>query len=324
MRLAGALVLASDSGQVARDFLLAASASERIHWAEDEKLEWDTQMVYLAHHTHVRLEQSETTYRHLVDLATRADAYVVANARSCKILTGLGLCHRRAGRYTQAIESYQSAAELLARLERAPSLASVNGALSACYRDTGDLEAQREHALRATSRPHPMDYFQISAAFYGFEACYLLGDTSNAMTLLRTLDSVPFSRLRPQTLQVLLICQADAAWVEGRARAALEFGHAAIKLATQCMPRNNVSGIARWLAVLRERGQWSDTMSEIVDQTENLQGVCWWDEMERLSALARLRQGTSAQKRHETNLGAALERLPPTASSYLRRYGLQP
>jgi tetratricopeptide (TPR) repeat protein len=323
LRLAGTIAQVTDSRSLAARLLEAANTSERLQWEDDENLEWDTQIVYLTHHTHERLEQSEVTIARLSELATRAQAHTIANARSSRILTGIGLCHRRAGRYSEAIGYYHVAIAILSRLERATSLSMVNGALASCHRDLADVEEQRKYALRAIPREAPKDFFQISAVFCAFEACHLLGDTRAAQEFSEQLDMTPLSSLHKQAGQVLLISRADAAWLDGRSRSALDLAKAAVMMsAASPLHRSNASVVARWLAVLRDRGEWEEGFGAIVDQVERLQAVCWWDEAERLRALVKLGQSGALAHSYEVELSAALERVPSSAIAFLARYGL--
>ncbi len=324
LRLAGTLAQVTDSRSLAAALLEAANAAERSNWLDDDDLEWDTQIVYLTHHTHDRLEQSETTYERLGVLALRAKAYTVANARSSRILTGIGLCHRRAGRYAEAISAYEEAIGILSRLERETSLATAHGALASCYRDLADSERQRRHALRAVPHGLPQDFFQINSVFYAFEACYLLGDFNAAGGFEAQLEACPSAILHEQALQSLLFCRADVAWLEGRRKAGLELARAGILSTTvkQSPFRNNVSAVARWLALIRDQGDWADSFADITYGVEQLQAVCWWDEAERLSALSKLAQSGVVNHCYEDELSVAMQRVPRSVSSYLSRYGL--
>jgi len=303
--------------------LEAASSSVRVGWEDDEDLEWDTQIVYLAHHTHERLEQSETTCERLQVLAMRAGAHTVANARSSRILTGIGLCHRRAGRYTEAIRSYESAVAILSRLERATSLATVNGALAVCYRDLAEIEKQRKHALQAIPRNVPQDFQQINAVFCAFEACYLLGEVSAARGFAEQLEACQAMALHEHARQLLYLCRADVAWIEGHRKASLELAKAGILVAeAESLSRNNVSSVARWMVLLRENGEWDETLAGVVESVRQQEAVCWWEEAERLVALVKLGRSGVLKRRYEEELSFAYQRVPNSISYYLNRYGL--
>ena len=251
----------------------------------------------------------------------RAYAHTTANARSILILSGIGLCHRRAGRYAEAISSYQSALTTAQRLDRVSSVANVNSSLASCYRDIGDVNAQRSFALRGARLAPPVNFHDVCALYRGVEACVLLGDAQHAQELGGYLDAAPQATLKPRTRQMWLMCRADLAWLLGRTDQALVLARAAVIDMPEGTPhRSNVSSLARWLAVLRNNGAWDGAFEGAASQIEGIEGVCWWDEAERLRALANL--GSPRRCRYETELVNALELLPANALTYFARYGL--
>ena len=120
-----------------------------------------------------------------------------------------------------------------------------------------------------------------------------------------------------------LACRADLAWLMGRTKSALELARAAVAGSVSGdLHRSNVSSLARWLAVLRDQGTWEGVFDEVVAKIERMQGVCWWDEAERLRALVSLNRDGVVQRQYEIELARALQFVPTNAATYFKRYGL--
>jgi len=122
-----------------------------------------------------------------------------------------------------------------------------------------------------------------------------------------------------------LTCKADHAWTAGRSEIAYDLARRAITEPTHGqLHRRNVSGIARWLAVLNEAGVWEDRYDEIANRVGRTQAASWWDEAERLCALKRLGRRFHQSFDVASALENALARLPNVIEQHLTRYGLGP
>jgi len=323
LRLAGHIASCLDSRSIACELVAEALEAPHINFTEDEELEWDTQVVYLTHFTHQLLSQSEETFRRLRDIAVRANARSAANGRSYRILFGLALCHRRAGRYAAAIEEFKSALTVVDRLGRDTSFGTVYGSLSACHREIGDLDGQRIYAELCLQTGPSDDYFSFYSAFCAADAYQRMGDLRRAEHLMDTFDSRITSETAAHLKQMWLTCMADHAWTAGRARLACELGTRVVTAPTHGqLHRRNVSGMARWLAVLSEAGYWEDRFDGIVEDVSRLQAASWWDEAERLCALKRLAGRLVLPFDVERTLANALAQLPRTIDQHLSRYGI--
>ncbi len=148
------------------------------NWLDDDDLEWDTQIVYLTHHTHERLEQSEITYERLRRAGVRAKAYTVANARSSRILTGIGLCHRRAGRYAAGDYLLRERYGILSRSRGRHHWRRRMGhwhLATATWRHRAPEACTPCSPARLASR-----FLSDQLSLFAYEACYLLGDFNAA------------------------------------------------------------------------------------------------------------------------------------------------
>jgi tetratricopeptide (TPR) repeat protein len=323
LRLAGHIVSCLDSPRLAHRLRNAALESRRVRWTDDEELEWDTQLVYLTHFTHDFILQSEETLRHLQDIAIRANARSAANGRSYRVLFGLALCHRRAGRYAEALEEFNSALRIIDRLGRTSSLSIVYGSLAACYREMGELDAQRAYADMSLASGPAGDYFTFYATFCAADAYQRIGDAKHAEKLMEVADALLQSSTEAQLRQMWLNCKADYAWSSGRTQLAQEWGRSAILTPTHGhVHRRNVSGIARWLAVLNEAGCWEAGFSEVAELVLRTEAASWWDEAERLCALKHLARRISPSFDLSKNLEDARSRVPRAIEYHLARYGI--
>lgn len=327
LRLAGTIAANTENKQLAEDFLCIANSSDVSGWLEDERLEWETQIVYLTHFTHDRISQSEETCQRLERLATLTEARIRPNARSYRILAGLAVCHRRAGRYDEAIQAYHDACTIATQLDRRVSIARVTGALSACYRDMGHLELQYQYGLRAiefgVADLRPIDHFPIHTTFCAFEAAHLLGERQAADEIFARLNAYETHQLSGHSGQMFLIAKADALWIQERPEAALVVGDRAVRgYADGLVSRCNVSGVARWLAVLAHNGRWNPEYQPILEKVLGMEGVSWWDETERLTSILRLGCAEGGSARIEDRRMHASNHLPMSCQPYLIRYGL--
>jgi tetratricopeptide (TPR) repeat protein len=295
----------------------------RTGWTEDEELEWETQVVYLSHHAQEATWQSEDTFASLQGLAARAHVRTTANARSYRVLTGMAICHRRAGRYVEAIAEYEAALDLIARLERTFSLASVHSHLAVCYQELGDVERQRQHADRALAANQTLEYPRMLAAYCAADAHQRLGNNRRAEQIIEEHDRELRSCTLPTSLfRLWLTCKADIAWMAGRKEAAYSLGIAAALAGDEEeQDRSSAGPVARWLAVVCAAGRWQGPQDRAILRVKSVQAVSWWEEAERLSALASLSQGLE-RERYLVDLGAAITRLPPTINNHLNRFGL--
>ena len=320
LRLSGALVYALNSQALARAFLAAAQRSRPSGWSTDEELEWDTQIVYLSHHAQQATEQSEQTFSQLLKLADRAQARSTANARSYRVISGLALCHRRAGRYVEAIGEYEEALGILNRLGRTFSLSLVHAHLAACHRELGQIDEQRMHGEKAMALSQMVDYSRLLAAFCVAEAHELLGDSRVAERLLAEQDVTLPSNLPLHLLQTWLTFKADICWMSGRREAACSIGYRAITIgADEPLDRSNAGAVGRWAAILMASGQ--HPTSVLIDRIGAVQGMTWWDEAERLRALIALEDDTRSAG-HRVAFNVAVGRLPTAFRAHLARYGL--
>ena len=320
LRLAGAVVCADNSPALARSFVAAAHQSRPSQWSSDDELEWDTQMVYLSHHAQHATEQSEQTFAQLVRLAERAQARTIANARSYRVLAGLALCHRRAGRYQEAIADDEAALGILNRLGRTSSLAFVHAHLAACHRETGQVEQQRLHGQKSLALSQRVDFSHILAVFCVAEARALNGDSRGAERLVMEHTDAMASYLPPRLLQSWLVLRADISWVVGHRDTACEIGYEAIAAAQdRPVDRSNIGAVGRWAAILLASGQRPD--SDTIARIRTVRGLTWWDEAERLRALVAL-DGENEAVITQAALTAALGRLPFAFRSHIARYGL--
>ena len=209
--------------------------------------------------------------------------------RSYRVLFGLALCHRRAGRYSEAIEEFLSALSVVDRLGRTTSLGIVYGSLCACHRESGDVDAQRKYADLSLKTGPSTDYFGFYSTFCAADAYQRIGENRHAEHLMEMLDSRLNNGIEGHLRQMWLTCKADHAWTAGRSEIAYDLARRAITEPTHGQQhRRNVSGIARWLAVLNEAGVWEDRYDEIANRVGRTQAASWWDEAERLCALKRL------------------------------------
>lgn len=320
LRLAGALVCAVPEHDLAKSFLESASKSRPCNWSSDEELEWDTQLVYLGHYTQKETEESEHTFDQLVRMAERAQARTIANARSYRIVSGLALCHRRAGRYPEAIREYETALGILSRLGRSFSISIVHAHLAACHRELGQIDKQKIHGERALALSETADYSRLLAIYCAAEARHLDGDRAGAEKLIEEQQRMIEAQLQGYLLQAWVAFRADLLWLAGHREQAGVLAQRAIDIAANApLSRSNVGSIGRWVAVLSMAGK--SQLPTTIAEVRTVQGSTWWDEAQRLSALSVL-AGPSSNPSHAARLNAALQRLPAAFKTHLVRYGL--
>ena len=320
IRLAGALCFTQNAPALAGAFVSAAQGARRSGWTSDEELEWDTQMVYLSHHAQHATAQSEQTFAQLLRLAERAQARTIANARSYRVISGLALCHRRAGRYLEAIAEYEAALGILNRLGRTFSLSVVYAHLAACHRELGQVEQQLMYGERSLAHSEVVDYSRLLASFCVAEASAIAGDYQGAERITNQVDMVLPSRLSPHLLQTWRISRADILWIAGRREVACDTGDLAIATNAHLpIDRSNVGAVGRWIAILFALGR--SPAVEAIDRIRSVQGLTWWDEAERLRALAALSVGVQTTE-GQAELTAAVGRLPNAFRSHMARFGL--
>lgn len=327
LRLAGTIVARNEDGTLARSILAIANEADVTTWAEDEGYEWETQIVYLTHHTHLRIAQSEETLARLQRLALHTEARSRPNSRSYRILTGIALCHRRAARYELAIQDYSETCAIATQLDRTMSISRANGGLASCYRHLEQFEAQLHYATLALEEylpsALPIDHFLIASTSYAFEAASMLGEKERANALFAHLCGFAPNHLTGHSRQVLLFVQADAFLLRGNLERALELARNAI----QCQPieiftRGNVSWVARWLALLERNACWCAFFDQALEKVLTTQAVSWWDEVERLEALCELNRRGRVKQDYEVETQHAAQQLGRPYQPYLNRYGL--
>ncbi len=107
LECAGELVVRDGGQGIALHFMAAMAGAIRIGWSVDDLVDWELNALHIEHHSHTTLAESEGTLDQLLALAERVNARTTVNARSGLLLSGIALCHRRAGRYLEAISQYE-------------------------------------------------------------------------------------------------------------------------------------------------------------------------------------------------------------------------
>jgi tetratricopeptide (TPR) repeat protein len=320
LRLAGAVVCAQPCFTLASAFLASARRARPGDWSADDELEWDTQLVYIGHYAQHATEESEDTFTQLVSIADRAQARTIANARSYRILSGLALCHRRAGRYRDAIREYEAALDILNRLGRRFSLSVVHAHLAACYRELGQVDEQRLHGEKAIALSEVVEYSRLLAAYCVAEARHINGDKYGAERLIEAEDRTVSPHIEGYLLQAWTSFKADMLWLAARRDLAWMVAQQAVDAASDApLSRSTVGCIGRWAAVLSTSGRHQSV--ETLRRIQAVQGSTWWDEAQRLSAL-NLLEGKEPRAFSAARLKEAKQRLPLAFQAHLVRYGL--
>lgn len=291
-------------------------------WTGEDAIELRTQRLYLAYFAGLPSATEDLVLVELLKLITESNAVSRANLRAFRLLSGAGLCHKRAGRYDEALSFLTAALATARKLEHESSIGNGLNHMASWCLQTGAFETALRYAEEgfAITR-HYSEVSKVHAEYYWAIANLHAGRAAPASGALERLEAWTFSD--PSAEQLAALFGADIYWLldmRGKAYASAE---KALHLgAGEALRPSNASLLNKWTAVLaqqsaRHRRGPLPTSSVTVRPQEA------WDAAENDSALLLLSRihGTDGADL-SASLQTRLRSLPRALGPYLDQFGL--
>jgi tetratricopeptide (TPR) repeat protein len=239
-------------------------------------------------------------------------------------MSGIGYCHKAAGRYHEAIEGYMGALSIARRLGKNNAVGIAHGHLAACYMALGDGEAQREHGEKTIAHSETVRFSHMLGAFCAASAHIALGNIARANEIMARQDELLPGRVQPWVVQAWLLFKADLYWQLNKQDKSLDLAAAAIggRFEETVLDRMNSGSAARWAVILCRFGRSSDATGRLLQQVRVSEATSLWEEGNRLSALLSVERDSDAAASLATRVEELRHLLPPLFAAHLQRFGL--
>jgi tetratricopeptide (TPR) repeat protein len=295
-------------------------------WSGDARLELDLQRAYLAYVANLPSASNELLLDELLRLLAQSQRGTVANLHSIRLLLGIGLCYRRAARYSDALRYYELGLDASKKLEEVRSLASACTGIAIWHLEAGTISDQHYYAEQALRTDRfPSRNTELIAIHAAGLALALSGRAGKAIDMVRQ------PRLHSESMgahleQYWLLVRSDVLWLAGEHKGAILDARRAVTMADgRPLSRSAAGTLHKWLGLLLqngERGLETLASSAILrhDETSDV-----WDEAQRLAGDAAISKFLGLSTCDITvKLQTVLARLHGNARLYLDNYGMMP